>query len=558
MTQGNSDYNASAIQVLEGREAVRKRPGMYIGDTEDGTGLHHLVYEVVDNAIDEALAGYCTRVDVIIHADGAVTVEDNGRGIPVDIHEKEGRSAAEVIMTKLHAGGKFDSNSYKVSGGLHGVGVSCVNFLSKRLQLQVRRDGKLHELWFTEGIADAPLQVVHENARTTGTRVTFWPDPDIFTITEFSFDILSQRLRELGYLNAGVRITVRDERDGREHDFLFEGGIREYVRDLTRTLKALHPEPVCIIEAREEDGVTVEIALQWTDDSRESVTCFTNNIRNRDGGSHLSGFRAALTRTFSSTIGEIKVTKKDKVEITGEDVREGLTAIVSVKMPDPKFSSQTKDKLVSSEIKGIVESTVNERLREFLVENPATTQQIIAKMVEAATAREAARRARELVKRRGVLENSSLPGKLADCQERDPAKSEVFIVEGEGAIMIDAGGVRAGDDEADVTLSASAETFEAILTGDLNPVSPGQERHVKSLFNFSEDRILGTEQDACLLVISGYFKVQLLIFHMSSLKGLRIFYHIYHRFRILYIWRTEGPGTPKKGPGCTGPLIVSR
>lgn len=426
-------YNADNIQVLEGREAVRKRPGMYIGDPDDGSGLHQLVYETVDNAIDEALAGHCDFVDVVLLADGGCSVEDNGRGIPVDIHKTENRSAVEVIMTKLHAGGKFDSNSYKVSGGLHGVGVSCVNFLSAKMKVEVRRDGKLYEVEFHEGITVAPTRVTAENISGKGTKVSFWPDAKIFKITELSFDTLSQRLRELSFLNNGVRIRLRDERDGRENDFRAEGGLAAYVTALHKGKSMLHPTPISFSTTIPEAGVTVEVAMQWTDSSREDVLCFTNNIRNRDGGAHLTGYRAALTKTLGHFANESKQAKKEKIELAGEDAREGLTAIVSVKMPDPKFSSQTKDKLVSSEIKGHVESVTNARLKEFFEENPAVTEVIVGNMLQAARAREAARKARELVKRRGVLESSALPGKLADCQERDPAKSEIFIVEGDSA-----------------------------------------------------------------------------------------------------------------------------
>ena len=428
-----SDYNADNIQVLEGRDAVRKRPGMYIGDTDDGTGLHHLVFEVVDNSIDEALAGHADRVDVVLHADGRCSVSDNGRGIPVGMHRTENKSAVEVILTKLHAGGKFDDNSYKVSGGLHGVGVSCVNFLSKSLDVTVAREGARHHMRFVQGIAEAPLEVIEENVTDTGTMVTFLPDDEIFAFIDFNFDTLAQRLRELAYLNAGVRIRIKDERDDREHDFLFDGGIAEFVRERVKSRQVLHPDPISLIREREDVGVTVEIAMQWTDGAREDVTCFTNNIRNRDGGSHLSGFRAALTRTMNSWASDSKAVKKERVEVTGEDIREGILAIVSVKMPDPKFSSQTKDKLVSSEIKGIVDSAVSESLREFLDENPSVASAVVDKMLLAARAREAARKARELVKRRGALENTSLPGKLADCQEKDPARSEIFIVEGDSA-----------------------------------------------------------------------------------------------------------------------------
>lgn len=429
-----SDYTAANIQVMEDREHVRARPGMYIGDTDDGTGLHHLVYEVVDNSIDEALAGHCDRIEVVIRADGGMSIEDNGRGIPVDIHPKTGRPAAEVIMASLRSGGKFDSNSYKVSGGLHGVGVSCVNFLSSKLELHVKRDGKLHELIFAEGLPVGDMKILNEGETTTGTKVSFWPDATIFKLTEFKFDILSQRLRELAYLNAGVRITLRDERDGQNKDFHFEGGIMEYVRDMTRARELLHPEPISVRD--EIEGTGVEVALQWTDSTREDVICFANNIRNRDGGAHLSGFRASLTRTFNNYIAAHQTSasrRKNAPSITGEDIREGLTAIVSVKVPDPKFSSQTKDKLVSSEVKGYVETALNAHLSSFLEENPAIAARIIDNITRAAEAREAARKARETIRRRSVLDSSALPGKLADCQEKDPAKSELFIVEGDSA-----------------------------------------------------------------------------------------------------------------------------
>ena len=421
-------YNADSIQVLEGLEAVRKRPGMYIGDTDDGSGLHHMVYEVVDNAVDEALGGYCDLVTVAIHTDGSVTVEDNGRGIPVDIHKKEGRSAAEVIMTILHAGGKFDQNSYKVSGGLHGVGVSVVNFLSEWVELEIRRDGQVWHQRYERGVPVKPLEAIGK-ARTTGTKLRFKPDPQIFTVTKYSFDTLSQRLRELSYLNAGIAIRVVDERDGAKHDFSFEGGINSFVQALNKNKVPLHETPVYICREVPDEGITVELSMQWNDSYNENIFAYTNNIRNRDGGSHLSGLKGALTRTVNA-FGISKGSLKEA--LAGEDMREGLTAVLSVKMPDPKFSSQTKDKLVSNEVKGVVESVVNEYLGYFLEENPNVAKAIMEKALAASRAREAARKAREIA-RKSSLSISSLPGKLADCQSRNPEECELYIVEGDSA-----------------------------------------------------------------------------------------------------------------------------